>query len=126
MLHLKCVFEGQVAPKRRQVALGVRLGALKCGPRGAKLRLEGGLEAKKGALEGQLEKQRILSLPTELGVLPTERGRWSAGGAGEGKEGASPSQTGINFMQVSNTPSTLSGYGEFNGYAVIPPTPLLT
>ena len=26
-------------------------------------------------------------------------------------------------MQVFNTPRTLSGYGEFNGYAVIPPTP---
>ena len=81
----------QVAPKRRQVALGVRLGALKCGPRGAKLRLEGGLDAKKGVWEGQLEKERMVR-------LPTERGRWSAGGAGEGKEGASPSQTGIKTL----------------------------
>ena len=62
----------------------MRLGALKCGPRGAKLRLEDGLEAKKGVLEGQLEKLSV-------GSLPTERDRWSAGGAGEGKEGVNPS-----------------------------------
>ena len=37
-LHLECGLEGQVAPQRRQVALGVRLGAVKCGPRGATLR----------------------------------------------------------------------------------------
>ena len=116
-MRLECGLDGQVGPKRRQVAFGMQIVALKCGPRGAKLRLEDGLEAKKGVLEGQLEKIWV-------GSLPTERGRWSAGGAGEGKEGASPSQTGINFTQLSNTPSTLSGYGEFNGYAGIPPTHL--
>ena len=87
-MRLECGLDGQVGPKRRQVALGMHIVALKCSPRGAKLRLDDGLEAKKGVLEGQLEKLSV-------GSLPTERDRWSAGGAGEGKEGASPSQQGI-------------------------------
>ena len=66
-LHLKCGLEGQVSPKRRQVALGVRLGALKCGPRGAKLRLECGLEGGLKSLGGP--KRRQVALGVRLGVL---------------------------------------------------------
>ena len=63
-------------------------------------------------------------MKTELGVLPTERGRWSDGASGEGKEGVNPSGTGLTrTCRCPNTPRTLSGYGEFNGYAGIPPTP---
>ena len=68
-------------------------------------------------------KKKVL-MPAELGVLPTERGRWSDGASGEGKEGVNPSGTGLTrTCRYLNTPRTLSGYGEFNGYAVIPPTP---
>ena len=55
-------------------------------------------EAKKGALEGQIDFFSIVCLPTELGGLPTERDLRSDGGHGEGKEGASPSETGLVLM----------------------------
>ena len=68
-------------------------------------------------------KKKVL-MPTELDMLPTERDRWSDGASGEGKEGVNPSGTGLTrACRYLNTPRTLSGYGEFNGYAVIPPTP---
>ena len=43
-LQFKCDLDGQVAPKRRRVALGVRLGTPKCDPRGSNLRSECDLE----------------------------------------------------------------------------------
>ena len=96
------------APKRLQVEFTRHPRAAKLGPRAVKLRLKCGLERssaaqeapscawraswkqKKGVLEGQLEKSSIT-------MLPTERDRWSAGGAGEGKEGVNPSQPGTKL-----------------------------